>query len=223
MSNLCVFTTVESEASASLLRHSCDRVGLQLHLYETGTWRGYADGKIRGALDFLRTRTEPICMFVDGHDSFILKGEDAILDALNIPDEPIIISCEKTCWPDATIGIDFLDPNKMAASPWCYPNSGGWIGDRGALVEALSKMLEYVERWPGDDQRCWQEYCLGWPQQVHRDTECSIFQCMGGTGEEEINGAGVNTITFRVSMVWHFNGRTPGREEWYRKLTGDKL
>lgn len=46
-SNLCVFTTVESEASAALLRRSCERVGITFHLYETGNWKGYADGKIR--------------------------------------------------------------------------------------------------------------------------------------------------------------------------------
>lgn len=225
MSNLCVFTTVESLASAALLRRSCQRVGIDLQLFGTGTWKGYADGKIRGALDFLRMRTEDVCMFVDGHDSFVLAGEEHILDVYNMFDESIVISCEKTCWPDTAVANRYkkLDTN----SPFLYPNAGGWIGERKALCMALRELLPFSEKWPNDDQRCWHEFATDCKnsvqddEQVSRDTECSIFQAMGGTGE--MNETGRNTITGNWPMVWHFNGRTPGREEWYTKLTGDKL
>lgn len=220
-SNLCVFTTVESESSVTLLRRSCQRVGIDLHLYETGNWKGYADGKIRGALDFLRTRTEEVCMFVDGHDSFVLAGADRILDVYAEHGKPII-SCEKTCWPDAKLASRY----EPCDSPFAYPNAGGWIGGREKLVEALSMMvnLEYTVEWPNDDQRCWHEYMTVTYEGKYtllRDLQCKMFQCMGGTGE--LDETGRNTITGNWPSVWHFNGRTPGREEWYTKLTGDKV
>lgn len=218
-SNLCVFTTVESEQSAALLRRSCERVNIDLQLYGTGNWKGYADGKIRGALEFLRTRTEYICMFVDGHDSFLLNGEEEILDVFQSRLASIVISCEKTCWPDASLGSSYL--STIPPTPWQYPNAGGWIGTRAALVRALDKMSGFADTWPGDDQRCWHEYCLNWHRIVDRDTCCQIFQTMGGTGE--MYDDGTNIVTYTKPMVWHFNGRTPGREEWYQKLTGDRL
>lgn len=187
------------------------------------TGRDTQTARSAGALEFLRTRTEDVCMFVDGHDSFILAGANHIINQYNsCLLAGLVISCEKTCWPDPEIASRY--PNLQTKSPFLYPNAGGWIGDRTQLIKTLQTMVEcgFSMKWPDDDQRCWHEYCdMTQGFVVYRDTECRIFQTMGGTGE--IDETGKNLVTLNYPLVWHFNGRTSGREEWYQKLTGDKL
>ena len=226
MSNLLVFTCdyPTPAADITLLRRSCDLYDIPLATYGEGSWPGYAQGKIVAARQFLESRTEPFAMFVDGRDVIILDRAERILDQYQRIGSEIVISAEKTCWPDATLASHYPYPKPpYHNSPWRFINAGGWIGERKALIKALAAAGEYSGAWPNDDQRCWTEFFLymGGRQIMTIDAGCQIFQSMGGTNSHELGPTGENLITHKTPKVVHFNGRTPNIGLWYRNLTGD--
>lgn len=230
MNNLLVFTCNYAVPSAdtTLLRRSCDLNNIPLQTYGDGqSWPGYAQGKIIEARKFLETREEPYAMFVDGRDTIILDSADAILERYQRIGSMILVSGEKTCWPDVDIAPQYpYPPAPFHNSPWRFINAGGWIGERLALIKALDRIqgAEYPIRWPDDDQRCWTELYLrdSWARPLMRvDAGCQIFQCMGGVASHELGPTGENLVTHALPKVLHFNGRTPNIGLWYRTLTGD--
>jgi hypothetical protein len=227
--SLCVFTASYGTDKCDLLRRSCGLVDIQLHTYGTGEWQSYVHGKITGALDFLAGRDEPFAMYVDGHDSFIVDNAAAILDKYQRIGKLITISAEKDVWPVnqgiAAAHYPYPQPPHHQ-SPWKFINSGGWIGERGALIEALSRM-HAVANGRGDDQLLWHEWYLFLKGRLvtHIDSGCSIFQTMSGVHGHELSPTGENLTTFQRPSVVHFNGRLGNNGaigDWYRMMTGDR-
>lgn len=224
MSDLLVFSTGTAEGSKLFVR-SCELQNIEPVIFDNG-YPGHGIAKIKYALEFLRDRTEPFVMFADAHDSIVLHNAGVLLDKYQRIGSPITISAEKTCWPDDSIATHFPYPQApFHNSPWRFINAGGWMGEAAHVRQALEVMIEkgYVDRWPGDDQRCWQEWFLhaGGRQVCRVDAGCQIFQCMGGTASHELGPNGDNLVTHTSPSVLHFNGQTPNIGTWYRTLTGD--
>lgn len=225
MNDLLVFSCGDP-AKRELFTRSCGLQNIEPVFFEYGdVYPGHGEAKIRLARKFLESHEEPFVMFVDSYDSILLDGAAAILDKYQRIGMPIVISAEKSCWPDKDISTHFPYPKPpFQNSPWRFINSGGWMGERNAAWNALWEMdVKYADKWPGDDQRCWQEWYVraGGRQFMHVDAGCEIFQTMSGVGGMELGPSGENLVTHSQPKVLHFNGATPNIGLWYRTLTGD--
>jgi len=221
MSDLTVFTCNYSTPPADIsnLEQSCKLNNINLQTYGAGkSWPGYAQGKIVGALEFVRQCTTPYVMFVDGRDSLILRNELYILNHYRdiCTDGNVLISGELTCWPDASLAPLF--GNQVGG--WKYPNAGGWMGRRERVEFVLAHMVDgkFHNEWPEDDQRCWHElYKSTMMEYLTVDYRCRVFQTM--SGHQHVATYCFNRETSTFPSVLHFNGRTPGIEKYLEYLT----
>jgi len=223
--SLLVFCSdyVHPKADRSLLTRSCERVGITLQTYgHDRNWPGsYGVAKILHALEFLKTRTEDVCLYTDSQDSLLVHDAHAILNAWMRCGAPhVLLQAEKNCYPEPSWEPEY----PRTDSPWRYICAGGWMGTREGLIAALTELAE-GEQFAKDsfcDQRCWTDWYLRHPSgklKAALDTNCEVFQSMAGTGE--IREDGLNTATGTRPSVWHFNGRVGGESMWYRGITGD--
>lgn len=200
MSPLCVFTAGNDLA---LLRASCERVGITLHEFD-GTWTTFLDIKVRRARKFLEGRTEEFAMWMDGHDSLVLKPERVILArALCNFATPVVVAAESNCFPDADAAERYpLIDEKLPR----FLNAGGWIGARLALIETL-KYIEDTAR-TDDDQREWTRAYLERGLPIGLDHRRHVFACVGdGVGAMDAD-----------PCTAHWNGRIGGRQEYWEAL-----
>lgn len=186
-----------------LLQQSCDRVGIILQTFDK-KWTDYVDIKVRSALEFLATRSEDYVMWVDGNDSLVLKPEEEILARFKLLDVGVLLAAEANCWPDAEEAKRYREvPPGMPR----FLNAGGWIGRRQDVVTALNLVLR--EAVGGDDQRAWTKaFLAGCLPDCGIDHGRWIFSSEGD-GEATKNAD---------PCVRHFNGRTPGRWEFWEQL-----
>ena len=192
MSGLLVF----SANPDALLLESGRRVGIEIASYPAEPWRDFVHGKTRLGSEFLRARAEPFAMWLDGYDSLILKSEAEILARLSAP---VLISAERNCFPDPERAAEFPDTGTLPR----FPCAGGYIGRREELIAAMEIVLSMATT--GDDQRAWTAaYLAGAVPGLAIDHERRIFHSMG-------DGEPVGD-----SCTVHFNGRIPGRDEWWR-------
>lgn len=220
MSDLCVFTCNYDIpfVDSVLLQRSAETLGMELHAYGSGNFPGFGIGKVRDAITFLQARDERYCLYTDCSDAFIARAD--IMDAYDRVGAPdILLSGETNCYPDA----DRAGEYPASDSPWKYINAGGWMGERSRVLEALEEIWDFTED-KTCDQRMWTRWFLGFHEAQSRakiDTVCHVFQT--GFSEGQISDKGVNLVTGNSPCVFHFNGRVPGRREWYYKLRGEKV
>lgn len=201
MSELLVFTCGH-DSRLGLLRESCEAVGATLEAYSPEPWPGYVSGKLKAGVRFLQDRTEPFAMFVDGHDSLLLQPPAEIMGRLRAMGNPVLISGERNCWPDVELATQYKHdmPNKL------FLNSGGYIGPRAELMTMMHYVIAEAEG--EDDQRAWTKaYLAGRLPSVQIDHIRWIFASMGD-GDDAVRSK---------SCVAHFNGRVPGREEFWQQ------
>ncbi len=217
---VCCMNYTWPDTDISLLRRSCARVGVNLLTWGDGrSWPSYGQGKIEHARDFLKSRPEELVLYSDGTDSFLRAGTDVIIagwEATGSPD--ILLQGEKNCYPEG----DWASEYPLTESPWRYICAGGWMGRREALIQAFDEIM-MRDLWRsgngGCDQRDWTDWFLraeGAQERAKIDTECRVFQSLFQT--QEMDSDGQNLVTGSYPSVFHFNGRVPGREEWYEKL-----
>jgi len=223
VSDLLIFTCDYDtpRIDLSLLRRSCELYDIELATYGTGIYPGHALAKIRDAAKFLETREEPFVLFTDGADTFINGTSKSILEKYQQVGSLILVSAEKNCWPDVNLSTHY--PIVDRRSPWRYINSGGWMGERGAVIEALLSMSDNIDNWGNDDQLCWTKWYLYRKGRLITtiDSGCNVFQTMASAASHELSPDGSNAVTHNTPSVYHFNGRSPGIGNWYRMLTGD--
>ncbi len=198
-SDLCIFT---ANADA-LLYASAARVNISICSYHCNPWPGYVTGKLKRGIEFLNTRTEQYAMWIDGMDTLLLKSEVAIIDELWRCRTPVM-AAENNCWPDSYAARFYPSPSGP------YINAGCFAGRRTRLLEAMHTALQCAIPGDEDDQRAWttayiRHYNSDYPE-LAIDSDRRIFQCMGDGGD------------VRDTCVAHWNGRTPGREEYWKGL-----
>lgn len=212
MPNLCVFTT---GTKLDLLRASCARVMITLAEYKSEPWKGYVSGKLRDGIKFLESNPAPYVMWVDGNDSLILEPEDVILSRLHALGDPVVISGESNCWPDADKGINYsrkyyanqYNPAAVITQGYLYLNAGGFIGPIQDVMTAMHMVVAAAT--DEDDQRAWTTAFLAdLLPNVQVDHGRWLFSSIGDGQSAEV----------ARSCVKHWNGRVPGREDYWRKL-----
>ncbi len=173
-----------------LLIASASRVGIIVQSYQTLN-HGFVTDKTRKGIAFLETRTEPYALWTDGTDSLILKSETEILSRFS---GGILIAAENNCWPDAgRYGPPFL-------------NAGGYMGVRQELIVALRAVLGVAA--DEDDQRAWTTaYIGGLIPGLVIDSERRVFCSESGGDTADAD-----------PCIRHFNGRVPGRKEYWESL-----
>lgn len=197
MSNLCIFTVNADD----LLKASAARLNLNLCSYDVSPWPGYVTGKLRRGVEFLETRTESYAMWVDGHDTLLLKSEADIIKIFELSYSPVVLAAENNCWPDT------FASRYYPAQHGPFINSGAFIGARRCLLAAMQAALASAS--DEDDQRAWTTTYIRQAEEfdITLDKQRRLFQCMG------------DGTPIADPCVLHWNGRTPGREEFWRKLT----
>ncbi len=219
---VCCMNYTWPDTDISLLRRSADRVGINLLTWGDGrSWPSYGMGKIEHARDFLKSRPEELVLYTDGTDSFICASAPTIIQGWERAGSPgILLQAEKNCYPEGNWASEY--PVPASGSPWRYICAGGWMGRRTDLIQAFDEIM-LRDLWRsglgGCDQRDWTDWWLradGAQQLARLDTECQVFQSAFGT--DELDETGRNTLTGTWPSVFHFNGRTPGREELYARL-----
>lgn len=205
MSDLCVFT---AGTDLDLLRDSCTRVGISLQEFD-GTWSSFTQIKLVRAAEFLRTRSEPYAMWIDGHDSLILRPEQEILKRFHSFFGAVVVSAEANCWPHPEWAEKF-----PPAPPGCprFLNAGGWIGYTPVLIDMLDWRVKYAKS--DNDQEVWQrEFLTGALLDRTLDYRRRIFASIAD-GPEALGSD---------SCVKHWNGKIPGRGEYWHALEVDHV
>jgi hypothetical protein len=207
----CEYTGGGNDPNSALLRESCERVGIKLGSYGHGEpWPGFM-GRIKGAAEYLRGRTEERVLFLDSSDTFVLDPASKLsawFGTRILLGGATIIAGEKNCYPEPSLAPKF----RYTRGPYKYPNGGCWGGWRKWVLEDLDLLVEGQTR--DDDQYEWS--ILLPPRAV--DNKCELFQTMYGFRDGDIDwNTFRNTLTGTYPSVFHFNGRAPGREETYRK------
>lgn len=170
-------------------------------------------------ISILRSRPEEYCIVTDSYDVLMVRwNEQEAISALDCASGRLI-SCEDNCWP----------PGKWCESytrtPDCYAiNAGQFGGRKGSIIDFMETV--YSGRWSVESGGMNQEimhkmYADGVPMEL--DTHCRIFQSMSGSSSNRVimkDRKLINRETGAFPMFLHFNGRTPGIEEWYGKVYG---
>lgn len=204
----------------ALLQDSCARVGIDLQTYGDGqVWPSYTH-RLRDAAAFLDMRTETHCLFLDSADTFICDDASELLERFYTFSRQFVFSAEKNCWPDAS-KADYFPGD---GTPYRFLNAGAWMGKREYTVNMLRRVwstYHYRPTFEQDDTRCFVHACIDGviPADDYAiDHHCRIFHSMCGYVDGEIDAQLHNTITDTRPAVFHFNGRAPGREEFYNRL-----
>jgi len=221
MSDLHIFTTnFDSDPERNrYLRDSCAHFGVTLGSFGFGTpWPGYIAGKITAAIPYLAARTEKYVLFSDGGDTMMLRNPSCgLMTAFHSFESPIVISAERDCFP-----LQYLAPKfPPAESGYTFPNAGGFMGERKAVIDALLFLEHNYD--DGEDQARWLRLGVDNPASIKIDHWCRIFQTMSGGAGGDVRfdgGACLNQRTGTHPYFLHFNGRCSGIEEAYQRCCG---
>lgn len=197
---LQIFTTGR-ESDIGLLVESAQSFGVPIAVYDA-QWTTYVDVKLRRGLEFARSLDAENLMWLDGNDSLVLAPPDEILSRHKALGGGLILATESNCWPDADLAR--LYPTVPAGVPR-FLNAGGFIGPKEIVLETMAKVLEGAR--DGDDQRAWTKW-FTFQRGGVLDYGRRIFASVAD-GEGALQ-SGACTL--------HWNGRTPGREEYWAKV-----
>ncbi len=197
---LQIFTTGR-ESGIGLTFESALAFGVPIAVY-AANWTTYVDVKLRQGLSFARGLDAENLMWLDGNDSLVLVPPEQILAWHKLLGGGLILATEANCWPDADLA--HLYPTVPAGVPR-FLNAGGFIGPKDYVIETMTKVLEGAR--DGDDQRAWTKW-FTFQRGGVLDYGRRIFASVADGPHALQSGA----------CTLHFNGRTPGREEFWTRV-----
>ena len=182
-----------------------------------------------------------------GHETFVYSdgGDTYCQRSFDIPNDRLIWSTEKHCFPHPEIAEQY--PNPRVKTQWKYLNNGNYGG-------SLELMLEFVNRYGLRDMpnnaTCQHETMLAFLKAkkdkfpIYLDYKCEYFQTIAfdspdpksptpqdecypthvvngkpkytGTDFKIVDGLVVNKMTKKTPAILHGNGTTP--MEWIYEL-----
>jgi GR25 family glycosyltransferase involved in LPS biosynthesis len=161
--------------------------------------------------DYLKNLNDnDIVLFSDAWDVVVIGTKETILEKYKKFKKPIVISAEKTCWPDK----DRANQYDTLEEPFPYVNSGGYIG----TVKALKTIFENYNNEdniqkqiikPIDDQRFWTNMYFKYRDLIGLDTIAEIFLSLFDTNISNYNFDN-NIFTYKETntnpIIIHGNG-----------------
>lgn len=135
-----------------------------------GPWRGFQSKLqgVHGELPKLADEGFTHVLFTDAYDTVCVGPPEAVLPFCT---DKMLVSCEKACWPDATLAPQYPPSPR---SEWCHVNSGGYV----APIPVLYKLLLNAV---GDDQLWVTRKYLQNKDVVLLDDKCEVFQTLAHT------------------------------------------
>lgn len=164
-------------------------------------------------------------IFTDCWDMVFAGEPNELFDMYLVIDKPIVISCEKNCFPgDLKTEYDAMP----FRSSYRYLNSGMIVGETDAILAALEAMdlgnvpddyrkedgsMEHI-----NDQFLWQQLFLKQPVEMVLDYEQKLCNTLHGIKIEDLDFSGdllFNKETQVAPCSFHFNGsaKTDGLRE----------
>lgn len=204
----CWPSEAEARAKLWIFLKSCSKFGHTPALYGMGRgFSGYRDILMERQLEFLKTVPKDYThlLFTDAWDGMMLAPMTEIenkYQALGAP--PVLVS--------AYFGLG--NESDMSKYEGCfdeslyyrYPNRGGYMGEREALIDAFEKMIACGDA-TGDDCFLWYR---GWREGWLRpqlDSNCMIFQVTDADCSfDSEEGVLLNTRTNTHPCVLHLSG-----------------
>ena len=180
-------------ATDSSLAHHLSRFtkqyGLDLTLIGNGdNWYGL-NTKIIGYHKYLQSKlsqfnNNDIILMLDAYDTITICDQDTFLDKFNSFQTDIIMSTDKTCWPDPNLQnylLSKMNQTFKSLHPW-FPyfvciNSGAIIGKYSAILSMVEIVYKFVNDANGScpdfegnqfntktqsDQRCYSTFYVKW-------------------------------------------------------------
>jgi len=214
--HVCAPCSYPNTEPATLLQASCNRLGVKLHLFGMGTsWINFINVKLEPLREHLKTVNEVYVLVMDCTDTLLLRGEDAILEAVSSYGDTIVCASNRVLYPWELKHEDYPE----LKTPYRYLNAGIIGGPHGMVQDAVERIFarEPVNGWC--DQAEWaREYTEG---HCVVDQYCRLAQNMsdGGADDVVVDGTQLyNTVTSTYPCVVHFGGHVGGREALWKTL-----
>lgn len=215
MSDLTIFST---GFNTKLLQESAHHFSVPLLTFPN-RWTDWVGVKLELPLrylsDMVNIRPSDILMWLDGDDTLVCANSKEILDRHRALGSPFLMAAEINCWPDEDLKEKY--PRNCCTPDANFPryiNAGGFIGTTTEVLSAMhlcSRMAKELNT--RNDQLAWHHL---------------FIQQSGGVGDLQIGidygrrifasiGDGVRAL-MADSCTKHWNGKTPGREEYWDVL-----
>ena len=201
MERLMIVTATDEDSKLALLRESLEWNGFRPEQLHVIPWeKDYVTTKVRRVIQWLEQTNCEYVMWIDGHDSLVLKQQEDIISMFS--SDATNVAVERSCWP--TPGLADCYPVEMVRNAPRFINAGGYGGDAVEVICTLRKVLLHATT--GDDQLAWTKAFLHKAESITLDYERYLF-CSEGDGD----------TASADPCVRHWNGRVPGREEFWEK------
>jgi len=213
MTSLHLFTVTTDEEKTKFLRESADLFSVKINFIKPSAYESNMD-KIQEMQKAIKEiPDDDIICFVDAFDVLINGFEKEIIEKFKEFDSNLLFSAELNCYPGIFLSkmnrlYRFLNSNIQ----YRYLNSGGYIGYKFAIAEALSWNTE--NDYNGSDQGYFMDYFLN-HYKIHKkiklDHYCRIFQTMAYVNWNELsffNGKMQNDIMNSTPCFVHFSGKS---------------
>lgn len=185
MKVITCISDVENPGYVYGLKASCNYFGLDLITLVTkdNKWESHRNKDIKLFSALRNLAMDEIVLFTDGYDTLFIGNEEEILTRYKdaVGEKGILISGEKSCYPDTSLAFQFQD----IPSDFKYINSGGIIGTVRTLLEALSEIekikIELVtnsDLFPYSNQYLWTLYYIKNQEKIVIDFQCKLFQTL---------------------------------------------
>lgn len=200
------------EFDASLKGHPVEKI-----FYPDSQWVGLTT-KVRWlkrAIEEGRLDSEYL-IYTDSWDMVFAKHPDEVIAGYEVFHSDIVISTEKTCFPD-TYKKEF---DEQSTAKYRYLNSGFIVGKTDAIYKCLVEMN--LDTVPGDyydteknivvnpeDQTLWMQIYLKQPVSIELDTHQELSQTLHEHTVNDFDFTGMNIKnkeTASFPCAFHFNG-----------------
>ena len=181
MKIITCITNPEEIGYKHALKASCNFFNLDLiTLTHPGKWDSHRHKDTYLKQYLLSLPGNEVVLFTDGYDTILLGGEKEIMERYRriAPDGGIVISAEKTCYPDPNLASTY----PMTNTPYRFLNSGGIIGTAADILSALAAIEEMKSSLPDDpflfsNQYLWTRIMLKKDNSgIKLDVNCELFQ-----------------------------------------------
>ena len=150
-----------------------------------------------------------------GHETFIYSdgGDTFCQRPFTVPNDRLIWSTEKHCYPDVRLAEKYPEPN--CATDWKYLNNGGYGG-------SLALMLEFAHRYMRaplpSDANCQHETMVaflkakkdGFP--IELDYNCELFQTIAFDPQKPKKGQKIDRASFSIHRDDNGNPKYTGTD-----------
>jgi len=147
-------------------------------------------------------------MFVDAADVVLLGSPDEVMARYFAFGHPWVFNAEQYIWaPDSFQPADYPTPRDAV---FRYLNSGALIGEVAFIAQWMNEWGRPASISRGDQDWYAAHFIENYPDAMHLDIGCKLFQCLCGAEDfvEIEPGRLYNPKTDTYPLITHWNGGT---------------